>query len=105
MVACLRGGSPVIIARACRDTLPRAMNVFSQQSDHPLFRYFTDEERTRVEELGNVRKILEGGESICGKAGIPIAGGHSIDTVEPIYGLVGQLTGQSAALAYRCRNS
>ena len=35
-----------------------------------------------------IRKILEGGESVCVKAGIPIAGGHSIDSVEPIYGLV-----------------
>jgi selenide,water dikinase len=36
-----------------------------------------------------IRKILEGGESVCAQAGIPIAGGHSIDTLEPIYGLVG----------------
>ena len=35
-----------------------------------------------------IRKILEGGESICARAGIPVAGGHSIDSVEPIYGLV-----------------
>jgi selenide,water dikinase len=35
-----------------------------------------------------IRKILEGGESVCAAAGIPIAGGHSIDTLEPIYGLV-----------------
>jgi selenide, water dikinase len=35
-----------------------------------------------------VRRITAGGESICAEAGIPIAGGHSIDTVEPIYGLV-----------------
>ncbi len=35
-----------------------------------------------------IQKILEGGESICAEAGIPIAGGHSIDTLEPIYGLV-----------------
>ncbi|HEY2628032.1 MAG TPA: selenide, water dikinase SelD, partial [Usitatibacter sp.] len=35
-----------------------------------------------------VRKILEGGESVCARAGIPIAGGHTIDSVEPIYGLV-----------------
>lgn len=35
-----------------------------------------------------IRKILEGGESVCAKAGIPVAGGHSIDSVEPIYGLV-----------------
>ncbi len=35
-----------------------------------------------------IRKVLQGGESICAKAGIPIAGGHTIDSVEPIYGLV-----------------
>ena len=35
-----------------------------------------------------IREILRGGESVCGEAGIPIAGGHSIDSVEPIYGLV-----------------
>ena len=32
--------------------------------------------------------ILKGGESVCAEAGIPIAGGHSIDSVEPIYGLI-----------------
>jgi selenide,water dikinase len=32
--------------------------------------------------------VLEGGESVCAQAGIPVAGGHSIDTLEPIYGLV-----------------
>ncbi|MEH0166520.1 selenide, water dikinase SelD [Roseateles microcysteis] len=35
-----------------------------------------------------IGKILQGGESVCGQAGIPIAGGHTIDSVEPIYGLV-----------------
>jgi selenide,water dikinase len=35
-----------------------------------------------------IQKILQGGESVCAAAGIPIAGGHSIDTLEPIYGLV-----------------
>ncbi|HTP60449.1 MAG TPA: selenide, water dikinase SelD [Burkholderiales bacterium] len=35
-----------------------------------------------------IRRILAGGESICAEAGIPIAGGHSIDVLEPIYGLV-----------------
>jgi selenide,water dikinase len=35
-----------------------------------------------------IRRVLEGGESVCRRAGIPIAGGHSIDSVEPIYGLV-----------------
>ena len=34
-----------------------------------------------------VRHILEGGQSVCETAGIPIAGGHSIDSPEPIYGL------------------
>jgi selenide,water dikinase len=36
-----------------------------------------------------IQKILQGGEAVCAQAGIPIAGGHSIDTLEPIYGLVG----------------
>lgn len=35
-----------------------------------------------------IRQILEGGASVCAKAGVPIAGGHSIDSKEPIYGLV-----------------
>jgi selenide, water dikinase len=35
-----------------------------------------------------IAKILEGGQSVCTAAGIPIAGGHTIDSVEPIYGLV-----------------
>lgn len=35
-----------------------------------------------------IAKILEGGASVCREAGIPIAGGHTIDSVEPIYGLV-----------------
>jgi selenide,water dikinase len=34
-----------------------------------------------------IRRILEGGASVCAEAGVPIAGGHSIDTLEPIYGL------------------
>ena len=35
-----------------------------------------------------IQRILAGGESVCAAAGIPVAGGHSIDTLEPIYGLV-----------------
>lgn len=35
-----------------------------------------------------IGRILEGGQSVCTQAGIPIAGGHTIDSVEPIYGLV-----------------
>ena len=38
--------------------------------------------------LDTIKKILDGGESVCKAAGIPIAGGHTIDSVEPIYGLV-----------------
>ena len=38
--------------------------------------------------LDTIGRILKGGESICSEAGIPIAGGHTIDSVEPIYGLV-----------------
>ena len=38
--------------------------------------------------LDVIRRILQGGESICAEAGIPVAGGHTIDCVEPIYGLV-----------------
>lgn len=34
-----------------------------------------------------IRAILQGGERACADAGIVVAGGHSIDSVEPIYGL------------------
>ena len=39
-------------------------------------------------DTGTIKKILDGGESVCAKARIPIAGGHTIDSLEPIYGLV-----------------
>jgi selenide,water dikinase len=35
-----------------------------------------------------IRDIIRGGRDVCRAAGIPVAGGHSIDSVEPIYGLV-----------------
>ena len=38
--------------------------------------------------VDTIRRILDGGEAVCARAGIPIAGGHTIDSVEPIYGLV-----------------
>lgn len=38
--------------------------------------------------VDTIRRITEGGEAVCAAAGIPIAGGHSIDSPEPIYGLV-----------------
>jgi selenide,water dikinase len=38
--------------------------------------------------LDAITRILAGGQAVCTAAGIPIAGGHSIDVLEPIYGLV-----------------
>jgi selenide,water dikinase len=38
--------------------------------------------------VDTIRRILAGGESVCQRAGIPVAGGHSVDSVEAIYGLV-----------------
>ena len=35
-----------------------------------------------------IGRVLAGGNAVCAEAGIPIAGGHTIDSVEPIYGLV-----------------
>lgn len=37
--------------------------------------------------LSAARKIVEGGRIACNAAGIPLAGGHSIDSPEPIFGL------------------
>ena len=34
-----------------------------------------------------VQKVLSGGAQVCADAGVPVAGGHTIDSVEPIYGL------------------
>ena len=33
------------------------------------------------------REVIDGGRSVCEEAGIPLAGGHSIDSPEPIFGL------------------
>jgi len=38
--------------------------------------------------LETIGAILRGGQDVCRAAGIPVAGGHTIDSVEPIYGLV-----------------
>ena len=35
-----------------------------------------------------IARVLDGGAAICAQAGVPVAGGHSIDSVEAIYGLV-----------------
>ena len=42
----------------------------------------------KVLSTATIARILEGGASVCRVAGIPIAGGHTIDSVEAIYGLV-----------------
>ena len=42
-------------------------------------------DKLTTEQIG---AVIRGGESVCRQAGIPIAGGHTIDSVEPIYGLV-----------------
>ncbi|MFK8251003.1 selenide, water dikinase SelD [Ancylobacter terrae] len=47
-------------------------------------------------ETSMVREILRGGAATCAEAGIPVAGGHSIDCPEPVYGL---------AVIGTCRNS
>ena len=38
--------------------------------------------------IDSIRRIVAGGAAVCAAAGIPVAGGHSIDSLEPIYGLV-----------------
>ncbi len=42
----------------------------------------------KVLSTATIGRILQGGASVCAGAGVPVAGGHSIDSVEPIYGLV-----------------
>ncbi len=49
-----------------------------------------------------VREILRGGAAICAEAGIPVAGGHSIDSPEPIYGLAVTGTCRMAELRRNC---
>ena len=36
----------------------------------------------------SIARIFAGGAAVCRAAGIPVAGGHSIDSLEPVYGLV-----------------
>jgi selenide,water dikinase len=54
----------------------------------PLFALALVGMPVKVLPLQTIAKILEGGAAVCQVAGIPIAGGHTIDSVEPIYGLV-----------------
>lgn len=49
-----------------------------------------------------IASILAGGAAVCQQAGIPIAGGHSIDSVEPIYGLA--VMGLAKPESIKCNN-
>lgn len=49
------------------------------------------------------QQVIEGGRSICKEAGIPLAGGHSIDAPEPIFGLA--VTGRVSLDVLQCNNS
>jgi selenide,water dikinase len=51
---------------------------------------------------GTIRRILDGGRSVAEVAGAPVAGGHSIDSVEPIYGLVAMGLVDSARILRNC---
>ncbi|MFO1286461.1 MAG: selenide, water dikinase SelD [Rubrivivax sp.] len=42
----------------------------------------------RPSSTATIGRVLEGGAGVCRSAGIPVAGGHTIDSVEAIYGLV-----------------
>ena len=57
-------------------------------------------DKLTVEQIG---AVIRGGESVCREAGIPIAGGHTIDSVEPIYGLVVMGLVASRQGAAQCR--
>ena len=48
-------------------------------------------------------RVLEGSRAACARAGIPLAGGHSIDAPEPIFGLA--VTGQVAVSDLKCNDN
>jgi selenide,water dikinase len=54
----------------------------------PLFALALVGMPVNVLSTATIGAILDGGAAACRAAGIPIAGGHTIDSVEPIYGLV-----------------
>jgi selenide, water dikinase len=49
------------------------------------------------------QKVLEGGKAVCAEAGIPLAGGHTIDTSEPVFGLA--VTGEVALKQLKRNNT
>ena len=62
-------------------------NIYAKGAN-PLFALALVGMPVNVLSLDVIGKVLEGGESVCRQIGIPVAGGHTIDSVEPIYGLV-----------------
>jgi selenide,water dikinase len=68
-----------------------ATNAFSDvyaMGARPIFALALVGMPVNVLPVETIRRILAGGQAIAAQAGVPIAGGHSIDSVEPIYGLV-----------------
>ena len=55
-------------------------------------------------EIGS--QVIEGGREICRRAGISLAGGHSIDSPEPIFGLsvTGIVNIDQTKKKYKCKN-
>lgn len=49
------------------------------------------------------QQVLEGGRAVCAEAGIPLAGGHTIDTLEPMFGLA--VTGSVATKNIKQNNT
>ncbi len=49
------------------------------------------------------QQVLDGSRAVCAKAGIPLAGGHSIDSPEPIFGLA--VTGLVEKKNLKCNNT
>lgn len=69
--------------------------LFPMHSDHPLFRYFTDKERRRIEDIGQLKRIAEGGYLIRA---------HEVDSTlfaveEGHLDIIGMRDGQPAVVA------
>ena len=65
-----------------------AMSNIYAMGATPLFALALVGMPVNVLPLEAIARILDGGESVCRRVGIPVAGGHTIDSLEPIYGLV-----------------
>jgi selenide,water dikinase len=65
-----------------------ALSDIYAMGGRPLFALAIVGMPVNVLPIETIGAILAGGASVCAEAGIPVAGGHSIDSVEPIYGLV-----------------